>query len=422
MIDYSKLPDFQFICLDFKSYYSSVECVYRGLDPLQAYLAVVDNLNRPGSVVLTASPLLKKEYGIKTGSRLYEIPADPRIIVVPARRERYLKISVAVTKLLNRFVPIEAIHTYSIDEAHICALGTSALYGSPRQLAELIRQTIHHEFSLPTAAGVGPNKLLSKLILDVQGKKIGVAECTYQDIPAKLWPVKIEEIWGIGQKLKQRLNRLGIFILKDLAHFSLPVLRKRFGKIIGDQLYMHSWGVDGSSPFIDPLSIPKAKGYSAGITLLRDFEPSEVSVPIYELADEVTQRMRKGGMVARTISLGIGYSRTEGQGGFSKSITLSEATNISKTIHDACMQLFWSVPQGPAIRNVHVSASNLIPEDQIQLVLGEDPREAEKQQQLGRVMDFCREKYGAAGLFRASSLTSRGNAVDRQLKIGGNYQ
>lgn len=421
MIDYSKLPDFQFLCLDFKSYYSSVECVYRGLDPLQAYLAVVSDVNRGGSVILAASPLLKKEYGIKTGSRLYEIPADPRIIIAPARMERYLKISVAVTKLLNRFVPIEAIHTYSIDEAHICALGTSTLYGPPRQLAELIRQTIYHEFGLPTAVGIGPNKLISKLILDVQGKKIGVAECSYQDIPAKLWPVKIEEIWGIGQRLKRRLNRLGIFILKDLAHFSLPVLRKKFG-IIGEQLYMHSWGIDGSSPFIDPLSIPKAKGYSAGVTLLRDFDPSDVSVPILELADEVTQRLRKGRMAARTISLSIGYSRMEGQGGFSKSITLPEATNISKTIHKACMQLFWSVPQGPAIRNVHVSASNLIPEDQIQLALGEDPGEAEKQQQLGRVMDFCREKYGAAGLFRASSLTSRGIAIDRQLKIGGSYR
>jgi DNA polymerase V len=105
-IDINKLPRWNILTVDFKSYYASVECVLRGLDPLTTYLAVVGDLSRKGSVCLAASPLMKKEYGIKTGSRLYEIPRDPKIHIVEARMNTYLDCAMEVPKILNRFVPI----------------------------------------------------------------------------------------------------------------------------------------------------------------------------------------------------------------------------------------------------------------------------------------------------------------------------
>ena len=111
MVDYSTLPHNQILCVDMKSFYASCSAVMLGLDPLTCYLAVAGNKERNGSVVLAASPRLKKEFGIKTGSRLFEIPDDPRIRVVEPKMATYLRISTEITRVFNRYVPKEA-HSY----------------------------------------------------------------------------------------------------------------------------------------------------------------------------------------------------------------------------------------------------------------------------------------------------------------------
>src|SRR5690606_34775305 len=118
-IDYRKLPHEKILCVDMKSFYASCSAVMEGLDPLNCYLAVVGNKEQRGSVVLAASPLLKKDFGIKTGSRLFEIPDDRRIQIVEAKMATYLRISTEITRLLHRYVPKEAIHVYSVDESFI---------------------------------------------------------------------------------------------------------------------------------------------------------------------------------------------------------------------------------------------------------------------------------------------------------------
>jgi len=98
-------------------------------------------------------------------------------------------------------------------------------------------------------------------------KKQGIAECTYEEVPKKLWPVPLREIWGIGSRMEKHLNNMGMYTLGDVANSSLDRLRKRFG-VIGEQLYYHAWGIDLSPPFIDArtfpqksLSRPKLKKY-----------------------------------------------------------------------------------------------------------------------------------------------------------------
>jgi DNA polymerase V len=98
-----------------KSFYASVSAVILGLDPLTCYLAVVGDKERSGSVVLAASPALKRDFGIKTGNRLFEIPDNPRIHVVNPRMKLFLKTSTMITKLFSMYVPEADIHTYSVD-------------------------------------------------------------------------------------------------------------------------------------------------------------------------------------------------------------------------------------------------------------------------------------------------------------------
>src|SRR5690606_26783631 len=186
-------------------------------------------------IVLAASPRLKKEYGIKTGSRLFEIPKDPRIHLIEPKMATYLRVSTEITRLFNRYVPKEAIHIYSVDESFLQVDGTDVLWGDVLEIAKKIKDELMREFQLTCAIGIGPNMLMAKLALDLEAKHKGIALWTYEDVPKKLWPVSpLSEMWGIGRRLEKRLNSMGIFTVGQLAQSDLDKLEKKFG-IMGNQ-------------------------------------------------------------------------------------------------------------------------------------------------------------------------------------------
>src|SRR5690625_2420219 len=127
-IDYSVFPNRHILCIDMKSFYASCAALAEGLNPLTDRLAVVADLNRRGSVVLAATPRLKKEFGIRTGSRLFEIPKNEQIITVSAQMNLYLQISTEISRLFNKYVPKEAIHTYSVDRSEERRVGKECRY------------------------------------------------------------------------------------------------------------------------------------------------------------------------------------------------------------------------------------------------------------------------------------------------------
>src|SRR5690625_7773197 len=119
VMDYSLYPRNDVLCIDMRSFYASVEAVKLGLDPMKVLLAVVGDVSRPGSIVLAASPALKKKHGISNVSRFFELPNDPELHIVQANMADYLHVSVQITKLINQFAPRESIHPYSIDEVWV---------------------------------------------------------------------------------------------------------------------------------------------------------------------------------------------------------------------------------------------------------------------------------------------------------------
>lgn len=417
MIDYRTLPRHHVLCLDMKSFFASCECVRRGLDPEEAYLAVVGDVHRSGSVVLAATPRLKKEYGIGTGKRLFDVPRHPFIHIVPPSMRYYLHQSMEVTRLLRRFVPEEAIHPYSIDEWWICIDGMEHLQGDAWTIARRIRAAIYQELGLPSSIGIGPNKFLAKVILDIEGKHTGLASCSYEEVAQKLWPQPVQRIWGIGPRLAKHLHQMGIRTLGHLAHTPRDILTKKFG-VIGHQLYYHAWGID-LSPVMNtgPHATPKSFGHS--ITLLRDYQdPEEIRTIILELAEEVARRAREARMVGRTVHLGIGYSYKEQRRGFHSSRTMEQPTNVTLDLYHTCLELFQTYYTGETVRRVSVALSQLSADEPVQLDLFEDVL---KKRALGYVMDDIRRKHGSAALLRARSYTSGGVMRERTKKIGGHW-
>ncbi|MGG1675049.1 DNA polymerase thumb domain-containing protein [Neobacillus sp. NRS-1170] len=416
MVDYSTLPQNKILCVDMKSFYASCSAVMRGLDPLNCYLAVAGNLDRQGSVVLAASPRLKKEFGIKTGSRLFEIPKDPRIQIVEPRMATYLRVSTEISRVFNRYVPKEAIHTYSVDESFIKVDGAVHLWGNARTIAEKIKDDIEREFQLPCAVGIGPNMLMSKLCLDLDAKKKGVAEWTYEDVKTKLWNVSpLREMWGIGRRVEKTLNGMGIFTVGQLARYDLEKLEKKFG-IMGNQLYHHAWGVDLSEPGAPIIQGQISFGKSQ--ILLRDYkEEKEIKAVILEMCEEVARRTRTRRKAGRTISLSIGYSQDEFGGGFHRSRTIRQPTNETMELYRVCLELFHENYTGKTVRQIAIALGNIVDDCEIQLDLFD--LGAYKRRELGYVVDSVRRRFGSGSLLRAVSYTAAGTAKHRATLVGG---
>ncbi|TGB04397.1 DNA polymerase IV [Halobacillus salinus] len=417
-MDYSHYPRHDVLCIDMRSFYASVEMAHRGLDPKTALLAVVGDPSRNGSIVLAASPALKKKHGISNVSRYFELPNDPELVVAPARMGEYVRVSVEIAKMMKQIVPPEAIHIYSVDELWVTVDGMEKLYGSPYKIARMIQDRILEQFGVECAIGIGDNKFLAKVVMDIHAKKAedGIAECRYEDVERLLWPVPIEHIWGIGSRMTRNFNRLGIVRLGQLAKYPLKYMKKHYG-IIGEQLHWHAWGID-LSPVIGDFTKTEQKGFGHGVTLLRNYAKEEVPTVILDLCEEACRRARKAKQAGRTVHLSVGYAKETG-GGFSRSTSVDLPTNITMDMYHLCLQLFYKHYDGYSmVRRISVTLTNLDEDIATQLTLFDD---RPKNKDVGNVMDQIRDKYGSAAILRASSFTKAGITPERSKKIGGHY-
>lgn len=411
-----ELPERHIFCIDMCSFYASVSAVELGLDPLEVCLAVVGNQERKGSVVLAASPMMKKRFSVRTGTRLFEIPNHPDILLIEPKMKLYLEKSMAITELLGSYVPKESIHVYSVDESFIELTGTEKLWGPPEQTMRRIQQKLLDCFKLPSSVGGGPNMLLAKLALDLEAKETGFANWTYADVPKKLWPVApLSKMWGIGSRMEKTLNSMGIFCIGDLACTDVSLLEERFG-IMGNQLHQHANGID-----LSDLGAPLVEGqvsYGKGQILYRDYiEEKDIMTIILEMCEDVAMRTRKARRMGRTIHLSVVYSKPVFGGGFSRSRSIDEATNDTLKIYRVCQEIFHEHFQHKPVRQISLSISNLEEESSMQLSLF-DERKFENRR-LGSAMDAIRKKYGYSAIYRGISGTQAGTAIARTKLIGG---
>ena len=410
------LPYRSIMCIDMRCFYASCMAMLHNLDPMKVPIAVVGNFEQKGSIVLAASPPMKKRFGIKTGSRLYEIPKHPDIRLFEPKMEFFVRMSMEITHLISQFVPKEAIHVYSVDESFVDLTGTEKFWGPPERTAKYIQDSIYRQFQIPSAVGMGPNMLMAKLALDLEAKKTDFAKWTYEDVPKKLWPVEpLSEMWGIGRRIERTLNNMGIFKVGDLAHADLELLEKRFG-ILGNQLYYHAWGID-----LSPLGAPLAEGqisFGKGQVLMRDYRTrSEILAVILEMCEDVARRAREAYQAGRTISLGVSYSKDAFGGGFHHARTMDEPTNDTMKIYEVCRELFDEHYAERPVRQIAISLSKLETERSMQLSFFDQQKW--KRRKLGAAMDALRSKWGPTAVLRAVSYTEAGTALERAQLLGG---
>lgn len=416
MYDYNKCQDRDIFCIDLKSFFASVSCIRKGLDPMKTKLAVVGNTKRQGSVVLAATPPLKK-LGIKTGSRLFEIPNRTDIYITNPEMLTYLKISTTISNIMMKYVAPEDFHQYSIDEAMCDVTNSYHLFAnSPYELARIIQNDIYRQTSINSTIGIGSNILLAKISMDIEAKhtKEGIAEWRYQDVPNKLWPIKnLTDIWGINTKTAKKLNKRGIFKVEDLAKYPYVYLKRDFG-VIGIDLHLHANGIDES--IIRKPHKTQNKGLGKSQILLRDYELHELKSVLIEQVEDVYFRTRMSNQYPTTISISVGYA--EG-GGIRKQFTDKNGFKSTTQIIDK----LWAyikiqIQKDALLRTIGINFTNFRSNAIQQLELFKPEKEL-KAEIIDTALDKVKLKYGKEIVMRATSLTTGGTLKDRKGLLAG---
>src|SRR5574344_221224 len=414
------LPQRNIIVIDLKSFFASVECVERKLDPFKIDLMVANKNQGNGAITLAITPHLKAQ-GVKSRTRLYEIPKNIKYMIVPPKMSLYLRKSKEVVSIYLDYVAMEDLHVYSVDECFLDLTNYLKMYHkTDYEMAEEIMQDINKRTGLTSTCGIGPNMLLAKIAMDTEAKKFnnGIAKWSYSDVKTKLWAIApLSKMWGIGPRMEKRLNVLGIYTVKELANFNKLKLKDKFG-IMGEELWNHANGID-LSVISDYKEIPKSTSFSHSQVLFKDYNGSNIKLIIEEMIDVVCARLRANHKMARTIGLGIGFSKTYG-GGFYHMLEVS-ATDLESEFLSNALNIFDKYYNFEPIRRVSIVAGSLINKKHLQLNLFDDLNKIEKQEKVNQTIDEVKARFGKNSILKASSLLEDSTAKERNEKIGGHH-
>ncbi|MEG1287942.1 MAG: Y-family DNA polymerase [Bacilli bacterium] len=411
-----------FLCIDLKSFFASCECLERNIDPFTYPLVVASNTQGQGAITLAITPFLKT-LGVKSRTRLFDIPKNIKYTIVPPRMSLYVTKSKEVVNVYLDFVSSDDLHIYSIDECFLDVTNYLKLYKkTDYELAEEILETVYKKTGLTATCGIGPNMLLAKLSMDIEAKKYknGIAKWTYEDIPDKLWPITpLSKIWGIGPRMEKNLNTLRIYSVEDLAKYDRNILKDKFG-VMGLELWNHANGID-LSRIDDFKKVPKDKSYSHSQVLFKDYFEDNTKLIITEMVEVLTARLRKNNNQACIIGFGVNYSK-EIQGGFFHSLKLDAPTDSTKEIIKQCNIIFDRYYDFLPIRKVSISLGGLIRKTGVQLNIFESPEEIDNEKRINETIDEIKNRFGKNSINKASSLLKDSTAISRNEKIGGHHE
>lgn len=458
-IDYSLEPKSDIAFVDIKSFYASVECVKRNLDPLTTCLCVMSRSSNSKGLILASSPIFKRVYGKSNVGRSSELPFDietrkfsfekarrqnieitnsyvdfiekwaKNTLIVPPRMAIYIEENLKIQKIFESYAPREDILPYSIDEGFI-DLTNSLNYFVPNKsisrhnkldlVSSMIQRDIWERAGLYSTVGMSnSNPLLAKLALDNEAKKTRTmrANWSYEDVESKVWTIDdLSDFWGIGSRLKRRLNAMSIYTVRDLANYDPDVLKKVFG-LIGLQLWFHANGVDESKVTRPYKS--KSKGLGNSQVLPRDYKSQdEIEIVLSEIAEQVAVRIRRIRKKASVVAIYVGFSHSENKKSIHarRTIRPSQSTRV---LQDEIIKLFREKYEGGDVRNLGVSYDNLVDQSSTIFDFFDDVDAIEREESLDRTIDEIRDRFGFTSLQRATSLMEGSRVIERSELIGG---
>lgn len=387
--------------IDVNSAFLSWESVYRlSQDPQALDLRTIpsavggDAQSRHGVVLAKSTPA--KKYGVTTGEPLvHALRKCPNLTVVPSRFDFYIKCSRQMMELLESYSPDH--EKFSIDETFLDMTQTIHLFGEPLEVARQIRTRIKDELGFTVNIGIAPNKLLAKMASDFE-KPDKCHTLFTEEVPAKLWPLPIRELFFVGGAAQRKLENLGIHTIGQLASWDPELLKAHLGEKYAELIHQYANGID-DDPVLE--KDPVNKCYGNSITLSRDVSDFETAFQvILSLCETVGARLRADGVQCQNVCVELKDWEFHTQ---SHQTALAEPTDSTSAIYDcACLLLreFWD---RTPVRLIGVRAGKIDGDSFCQLSLF-DTSASRKKKDMEKAVDQIRSKFGVDSIKRASFL------------------
>lgn len=412
------------LCIDLKSFYASVECVERGLDPMTAKLVVADPERSEKTVCLAVSPAMKA-LGVKNRCRVFEIPKGIEYLTAPPRMKKYIDYAAKIYGVYLKYISKEDIYVYSIDEAFIDVTEYLGYYRlSPKEMAVTLMDGVMKEVGVRAACGIGTNLYLAKIALDITAKHsedfIGILdEESYQ---RTLWDhMPLTDFWRIGHGTEKKLNEHGMFTMRDIAQANENTLYRIFG-IDAELLIDHAWGREPTEISDIKAYKPKTRCISSGQVLMRDYTQDECRLIIREMMDLICLELAEKDTVTSSVTLYIGYSSARHSAAAKGTVSFESATSSDKVIIPEVISLYDRITDSDKlIRRINITCGNITADNgtrQMSL-FDSDPESDEKNKKLQKAIAAMKKKYGRNSMLKGMNLEAAGTTIERNGQIGG---
>jgi len=470
------MPEAQrtYIAIDLKSFYASVECVARGLDPLTTNLVVADESRTEKTICLAVTPSLKA-YGIGGRARLFEVYQKAKgvdFIIAKPRMAHYIDVSTKIYSIYLKYIAPEDIHVYSIDEVFMDVTAYLASYKmTAHELAMTMIRDVLKETGITATAGIGTNLYLCKVAMDIVAKKmppdkdgVRIAELDEMSYRRQLWDYRpITKFWRVGKGIAEKLAKHGIETMGQVARQSVlseELLYKLFG-VNAELLIDHAWGWEPCTMEAIKAYRPETNSLSSGQVLQEPYSAEKARVVVQEMAEAVALDLVRKRLTTDQLVLTVSYdaeclTRPDIREKYHGEITInhygkavpkhahgtysfSTPTSSSRVIMDGATSIFdRCVNPDLLIRRLNLTTNHVVPEVSImpqqsavqQLDLFTDYQALESQKQkeqkrLGKERKLqeaqlrIKQRFGKNAILRGLNFKEGATAKERNKQIGG---
>lgn len=465
-----------YICIDLKSFYASVECAERGLDPLNTNLVVADESRSENTICLAVSPSLKS-FGVPGRPRLFEVIRQvngvnskrkkPSIgkscyydelckdnslevdyIIAKPRMALYIEYSTRIYEIYLRYISAEDIYVYSVDEVFIDA--TEYLKANRKTAFEFtmtILNDVFKETRITATAGIAPNMYLAKIAMDIVAKKkkpdsngVRMAYLDEQLYRELMWTHRpITDFWRIGRGYAKRLAQHGMYTMGDVARCSVynqKLLYKLFG-VNAELLINHAWGCEPCTIKHVKAYKPSSSSHSVGQVLSCPYDYNTAKLIVREMAEQLSLDLSARELSTNRIALAIGYDSScgscEGAGecsvdaygrkvpkyshGFENLVTRTSSSSVliksAVSIFEKCANPEFTV------RRVNIVACDVSSENPQCDLFDDEAVQSDREGQIQKAMLAIKGRYGKNAIVRGMNLVEGGTAMERNNQIGG---
>ena len=378
--------------------WTAVEMLKNGSDiDIREIPAIIGGDETKRSGIVLAKSMKAKECGIKTAQTIYQARAKcPGLKIYPSNFKIYKQYSNKLYELLLQYT--DKIERFSIDECFL-DMTNYLMQDTLENKAKEISRRVKEELGFTVNIGIAPNKLLAKMASDFT-KPDRIHTLYKEEIPTKMWPLPVSELFMLGKKTVPKLYNMQIKTIGDLAKTSKETLSKKFGKH-GIQMWEYANGIDNSEV---QYKKEKPKGIGNSITLPENAEQIEkLGEILLALAEQVTYRLRKYDLLAKTVNVQLrtnNFEDTSHQG------KLDNPTATTKEIYEKAKKLLNQMYHKPMkIRLIGLRVDNLIEKENMQISLFQEPKN-DKQEKLDKVVDELKNKYGYNKITRAGKMNT----------------